>query len=129
MSLFISTYRFVLNGIMFMLATSVKLVSCYHLCKRERLNRGRELKKRRVSRSRFPFPYQAELRPQWDTPIDKNIVLLFVIPVDTPQTVYKVPICPGGNLLYIKIYFTNNNNNKEEKKPKSLQLSEYLAQH
>ena len=47
----------------------------------------------------------------------------------TPQTVYKVPICPRGNLLYIQIYFTNNTSNKVEKTPISLLLNEYLAQH
>ena len=28
----------------------------------------------------------------------------------TPQIAYKVAVCPRGNLLYIRIYFTNNTN-------------------
>ena len=28
----------------------------------------------------------------------------------TPQIAYKVAVCPRGNLLYMRIYFTNNTN-------------------
>ena len=62
--------------------------------------------------------------------MDLNVIIMLLInEVITPQTVYKVPICPRGNLLYIQIYFTNNTSNKVEKKPISLLLNEYLAQH
>ena len=36
--------------------------------------------------------------------------LSFAKKAHTPQIAYKVAVCPRGNLLYMRIYFTNNTN-------------------